>query len=35
VNFHYLLLALAIVVRVGWLPLKRFLRLRAIPDEMG
>jgi hypothetical protein len=32
-DLHYLLLAL--IVRVGWLPLERFLGLRAIPDEMG
>jgi hypothetical protein len=34
-DLHYLLLALALVVRVGWLRLERFLGLRAIPDEMG
>jgi hypothetical protein len=32
---YHLLLALALVVRVGCLPLERSSRLRAILDEMG
>jgi hypothetical protein len=34
-DLYHLLLALALVVRVGCLPLERFPRLRTIPDEMG
>jgi hypothetical protein len=32
---YHLLLALALVVRVGCLPLERFSRLRTISDKMG
>jgi hypothetical protein len=34
-DLYHLLLALALVVRAGCLPLKRFPGLRTIPDEMG
>jgi hypothetical protein len=34
-DLYHLLLALALVVRAGCLPLKRFLGLRTISDEMG
>jgi hypothetical protein len=35
VDLYHLLLALALVVRVGCLPLERSSGLRAILDEMG
>jgi hypothetical protein len=34
-DLYHLLLALALVVRAGCLPLERFPRLRTISDEMG
>jgi hypothetical protein len=34
-DLYHLLLALALVVRVGCLPLERFPRLRTISNEMG
>jgi hypothetical protein len=34
-DLYHLLLALALVVRAGCLPLERFSRLRTIPDKMG
>jgi hypothetical protein len=34
-DLYHLLLALALVVWVGCLPLERFPRLRTIPDEIG
>jgi hypothetical protein len=34
-DLYHLLLALALVVQAGCLPLERFPGLRAIPDEMG